>query len=1430
MEVMRRRRSGQVSPGREVEESRALAGGELVADEGEDPEMGEPMEGDDTLEVHSADGRASTREASTARSARPGMDDEPLVERESSSTASREYHEVEPFGIQEIGLSGDEEEPVRTPLKAAEGEAAAKRNRARAFIAGGEGPPEEGWRNKGPSGGGGEDWDGAGSAGDKGRPATPEDRLEGELSRVMIEEYGAVNMNLAEALRQRNELRHKVEQLELEKIVVEAEAEQNRRMAELWESRARQAEKHVELLTDQITVLEQRPQQFHTPQQEEEPQPPRPETPPPPPPGIRSKRQKLEMTPGGTRVPQVYVKGGEAGCKQTEVDKVEEAVESFAEYLQAESETAELAKGGKEAAPKVKAMGGAGKEEAGAVVEEEMEEVAVEETGGKDKLMAEATQLLKSLRMKKLKAARLSKIGECQSWGLLDGGATHALRQARKGETDRMVELADGREVVMQMTEGHTLICKEATQVIVPLGALYLLGYRIRWEEGICCIEHASRGPLPVRMRQFCPEVPTEVALRLVEELEEFNKGLLRRAATAATKSMRKPDVKKGLCGRVAEAWKKGEMEKVKGEFEQLFPEVPVALLERALGTGEGRGIAWNRAARRRHAKATGLILHLFAGKSAKKFNYGQWDREVIAVDILSGQDLLEEDTFGYLAGLAAEGRTEGVMGGPPCRTYSYCRHFEPGPYPVRGRGEERFGYEELSDAEARKVEGDSVSMLRMWILAVLANGGRELVGLKAWMVKEHPEDPRSFVSEEEWEKAKARGGEPPSIWDWPEVTALEEVLGLIRVKFDQGAMGHIKRKPTMLLTSIKDLRQLDEWAPGSVAALDEEGHRYLLVGSYVTAVAENMAKEDEVEKEAGGEGEDPSEDPFEEMFDEEGALRTIMLVEPLRTRRAAEVIAATQSMDQWPGGGSGWLGEAESAGAAAAAGANANLWHGAALQAVEIRNRKIMREMGSPQLQLPVFGQKVVVKKRRWKREAWEAITQNATYVGPCPDMTFGLRVMDQGGSIYTVSQVVPEPRDQKVDIPVVGLDRCEQVVWSQEKDRCLELVMDDLEMGGTGEEWAEVEEMVENAQRILIDAKVVEPGIMWEVTKVKEKLIPVPKEIERDGEDEEQDMEMVRRGGPMTWESTCWASSKLEFGAAAEGHGENGEYVYERGMNTVEVYADAGFGPDGGRSQQGVIVCYGGCPIHWTSTRQPFVARSTAEAELLAAMEGVPQGEAWAEIIADMEDRKVASVWDRAGIDVEGRDQLKSLKLVMMQALGSSRLRALAEMMGMKMGESDAIPEKDENLVEVGEGNAAKVRVVHSIEHERGLKVLTGITCIMLADAAGMEDEEASREELLFWTALLVAVVAAWEALKWSAKGRNGAQKEEEGRAAVVLQTGSRKRKPKEKIGPEKITVMRTSGPVFVLGGDYTVGSRSGLREFVGFTIFKKKQEVGS
>ena len=107
--------------------------------------------------------------------------------------------------------------------------------------------------------------------------------------------------------------------------------------------------------------------------------------------------------------------------------------------------------------------------------------------------------------------------GDAMCWGWRSSKRPGCRRLARQARTGWWSWRTD--EVAMQMTEGHTFICQEATQVIVPLGL-------------ICRIEHASRGPLP--------EVPTEVALRLVEELEEFNKGLLRRAMASEGKKERR--------------------------------------------------------------------------------------------------------------------------------------------------------------------------------------------------------------------------------------------------------------------------------------------------------------------------------------------------------------------------------------------------------------------------------------------------------------------------------------------------------------------------------------------------------------------------------------------------------------------------------------------------------------------------------------------------------------------------------------------------------------------------------------------------------------------------------------------------------------------------------------------------------------------------
>jgi hypothetical protein len=50
---------------------------------------------------------------------------------------------------------------------------------------------------------------------------------------------------------------------------------------------------------------------------------------------------------------------------------------------------------------------------------------------------------------------------------------------------------------------------------------------------------------------------------------------------------------------------------------------------------------------------------------------------------------------------------------------------------------------------------------------------------------------------------------------------------------------------------------------------------------------------------------------------------------------------------------------------------------------------------------------------------------------------------------------------------------------------------------------------------------------------------------------------------------------------------------------------YSDASFAPEGGKSHQGIILTLGGVPVFWKSPRQTIVALSTAESELIAAVD---------------------------------------------------------------------------------------------------------------------------------------------------------------------------------------------------------------------------------
>ena len=54
------------------------------------------------------------------------------------------------------------------------------------------------------------------------------------------------------------------------------------------------------------------------------------------------------------------------------------------------------------------------------------------------------------------------------------------------------------------------------------------------------------------------------------------------------------------------------------------------------------------------------------------------------------------------------------------------------------------------------------------------------------------------------------------------------------------------------------------------------------------------------------------------------------------------------------------------------------------------------------------------------------------------------------------------------------------------------------------------------------------------------------------------------------------------------------------------LRTYTDSSFAPSSGKSHGLVVLFYGSCPLAWRSSRQPLIALSTAEIELMEGVEG--------------------------------------------------------------------------------------------------------------------------------------------------------------------------------------------------------------------------------
>ena len=82
---------------------------------------------------------------------------------------------------------------------------------------------------------------------------------------------------------------------------------------------------------------------------------------------------------------------------------------------------------------------------------------------------------------------------------------------------------------------------------------------------------------------------------------------------------------------------------------------------------------------------------------------------------------------------------------------------------------------------------------------------------------------------------------------------------------------------------------------------------------------------------------------------------------------------------------------------------------------------------------------------------------------------------------------------------------------------------------------------------------------------------------------------------------------------------YGMENHLAEKEGINKLSVFVDSSFALEHEqyRSIQGLVLCVGGAPIAWASSRQPFVAASTAESELVGYVESQQCAESLASLM---------------------------------------------------------------------------------------------------------------------------------------------------------------------------------------------------------------------
>ena len=269
------------------------------------------------------------------------------------------------------------------------------------------------------------------------------------------------------------------------------------------------------------------------------------------------------------------------------------------------------------------------------------------------------------------------------------------------------------------------------------------------------------------------------------------------------------------------------------------------------------------------------VIVHICCGKSRGKFDDIATELGMSVIDIDMEENVLRPDTWWWLVKLATTDLVFCWLAGPPCRTRSVMRYKRPGPIPLRSRnGPERWGYSIISWAQKQECRDDDIIIiLRICMLILIGKARHKSSRTSAMCLIEQPQDPETY-----WDETPEGGY--ASLWATEEWDRTSAILGTSLFSFDQGPMGHSRRKPTTIATDteligwavnlrgpgtgatddgddrskgeMSESQNWSEWAPGLVRAIKETMRKHHRISSVVEKGIDERNRETTTEQDDG--------------------------------------------------------------------------------------------------------------------------------------------------------------------------------------------------------------------------------------------------------------------------------------------------------------------------------------------------------------------------------------------------------------------------------------------------------------------------------------------------------------------------------------------------------------------------------------------------